>query len=119
MTVEELTALKTELKELIISTLNIKNVRADEVQDTVPLFSPENILDLDSIDAIELVMAIQEKYQVRIADQNVARNVLESINSIADFIIREPTTIRAGAVKGCRVKPLARTIPSPTVWTSG
>jgi acyl carrier protein len=89
MIAEELTALKTEIKELIIKTLNINNVSADQVQDSVPLFSPENILDLDSIDAIELVMAIQEKYQVRIADQNVARNVLESIDSIADFIIRE------------------------------
>jgi acyl carrier protein len=89
ITVEELTTLKTEIKELIINTLNVSNVRAEEVQDSVPLFSPENILDLDSIDAIELVMAIQEKYQVRIADQNVARNVLESIDSIADFIITE------------------------------
>jgi acyl carrier protein len=89
MTVDELISLKTEIKELIIETLNIKNIRAEEVQDDVPLFSPQNALELDSIDAIELVMAIQEKYQVRIADQNVARNVLESINSIADFITRE------------------------------
>ena len=88
-TVEHITTLKTEIKELIISTLNINNVKPEQVQDSVALFSPENILDLDSIDAIELVMAIQEKYQVRIADQNVARNVLESIDSIADFIIRE------------------------------
>ena len=89
MTTLELTALKTEIKELIIKTLNINNVKAEQVQDSVPLFSPENVLDLDSIDAIELVMAIQEKYQVRIADQNVARNVLESIDSIAHFITRE------------------------------
>lgn len=89
MNVAELTSLKTEIKELIIDTLNIKNVKPEQVQDSVPLFSPENALDLDSIDAIELVMAIQEKYQVRIADQNVARNVLESIDSIAEFITRE------------------------------
>jgi len=85
----EATTLKTEIKQLIIQTLNIKNVTPEQVQDSVPLFSKENALDLDSIDAIELVMAIQEKYQVRIADQNVARNVLESIDSIAEFIIRE------------------------------
>ncbi len=89
MTVEELTMLKKEIKELIINTLNINNVRSDEVQDAMPLFSSENILRLDSIDAIELVMAVQDKYQIRIADQNVARNVLESIDSIAEFIIRE------------------------------
>jgi acyl carrier protein len=86
---QEVLTLKTDIKELIIHTLNIKNVSPDQVQDSVPLFSKENILDLDSIDAIELVMAIQEKYQVRIADQNVARNVLESIDSIAEFIVRE------------------------------
>jgi len=89
MTAEETLMLKTEIKELIIQTLNIKNIRADEVQDSVPLFSPENILNLDSIDGIELVMAIQDKYQVRIADQNVARNVLESVDSIAEFLVRE------------------------------
>jgi len=89
MTAEETLMLKTEIKELIIQTLNIKNIRADEVQDSVPLFSPENILNLDSIDGIELVMAIQDKYQVRIADQNVARNVLESVDSISDFLVRE------------------------------
>jgi len=81
--------LKTEIKELIIQTLNIKNIKAEQVPDAVPLFSPENILALDSIDGIELVMAIQEKYQIRIADQNVARNVLESVDSIAAFVIRE------------------------------
>ena len=89
MTVAEVTTLKTEIKELIIQTLNIKNVQAEQVPDSIPLFSKENILNLDSIDGIELVMAIQEKYQVRIGDQNVARNVLESIDSIAEFVIRE------------------------------
>jgi len=89
MTAEETTLLKTETKELIIQTLNIKNIHSDQVPDSVPLFSSENILNLDSIDGIELVMAIQEKFQVRIADQNVARNVLESIDSIAEFLIRE------------------------------
>jgi acyl carrier protein len=89
MTAEETKLLKTEIKELIIQTLNIKNILAEQVPDSVPLFSPENILNLDSIDGIELVMAIQEKYQVRIADQNVARNVIESIDSIAGFVIRE------------------------------
>jgi acyl carrier protein len=89
MTAEEVTLLKTEIKELIIQTLNIKNIQAEQVPDSVPLFSPENILNLDSIDGIELVMAIQEKYLVRIADQNVARNVLESIDSISEFVVRE------------------------------
>jgi acyl carrier protein len=89
MTAEETKLLKTGIKELIIQTLNIKNIQAEQVPDSVPLFSAENILALDSIDGIEIVMAIQDKYQVRIADQNVARNVLESVDSIAEFLVRE------------------------------
>jgi acyl carrier protein len=89
MTMQEVTTLKNEIKEVIIETLNINGVRPEQVPDDVPLFSKENILNLDSIDGIEIVMAIQEKYQVRIADQNVARNVLESVDTIADFVIRE------------------------------
>jgi acyl carrier protein len=44
---------------------------------------------LDSIDGIELIMAIQKKYDVRIGDQNLARSVLESVNSIAEFVEKE------------------------------
>lgn len=89
MTAEETALLKTEIKELIIQTLNIKNIQPEQVPDSVPLFSSENILNLDSIDGIELVMALQDKFQVRIADQNVARNVLESVDSVAEFLVRE------------------------------
>lgn len=81
--------LKSEIKQLILETLNIKNIKPEDIDDTVPIFSKDSVLGLDSIDGIELIMAIQKKYSVRIADQNLARNVLESINSIAEFVERE------------------------------
>ncbi len=81
--------LKTEIKELIIETLNIKNVKPEDIDDSTPLFAKENVLGLDSIDGIELIMAVQKKYNVRIADQSLARNVLESIDSVAEFVLKE------------------------------
>jgi acyl carrier protein len=81
--------IREEIKLLIIETLNIRNIKPEEVDENIPLFSKENILNLDSIDGIELIMAIQKKYDVRIGDQNLARNVLESVNSITEFVIRE------------------------------
>ncbi len=81
--------LKSEIKKLILETLNIKNIKPEDIDDTVPIFSKESVLGLDSIDGIELIMAIQKKYEVRIGDQNLARNVLESVNSIAEFVERE------------------------------
>ncbi len=81
--------LKTEIKELILDTLKIKNIKPEDIDDSVPLFSNDNILGLDSIDGIELIMAIQKKFNVRIGDQNLSRSVLESIDTIADFVIKE------------------------------
>lgn len=78
--------LKTEIKNLIIKTLNIEDIAPGDIEDDLPLFGGENTLGLDSIDAIELVMSVQKKYDVRIDDQNLAREVLKSVNTIAEFI---------------------------------
>lgn len=83
--------LKKEIKLLIIETLNIDDVEPDEVADEDPLFAEGNALGLDSIDALEIVMALQEKYGVRIDDKNQSRFILRSIATIADFIERNRT----------------------------
>jgi len=81
--------LKTEIKELIIETLNIKNVKPEDINNEAPLFARDNVLGLDSIDGIELIMAVQKRYNVRIGDQNLARSVLESIDTVAEFVMKE------------------------------
>jgi acyl carrier protein len=78
--------LKLEIKRLIMSTLSIEGISPDEVDDEKPLFGGNNALTLDSVDAIEIIMAIQRTYGIRIADQNLARQVISSISSIALFI---------------------------------
>jgi acyl carrier protein len=78
--------LKFEIKALIIETLNIQDVDPKDVIDNIPLFGGDNVIVLDSIDALEIIMVIQRKYKVRIDDQNLARSILLSIDSIADFI---------------------------------
>jgi acyl carrier protein len=80
--------LKLEIKTLIIESLNIPDVNPEDIQDDTSLFEDEN-LGLDSIDGLEIVMALQEKYGVRIDDQNQARFILKSINTIAEFIAKE------------------------------
>ena len=93
MTDAEVAELKKEIKEVILLALNIKDIKPGDIQDNAPLFSRDNILSIDSIDAIELIIAIQKHFKVRIADQNLARHVLESIDTIADFIIKEKQRI--------------------------
>ncbi len=85
----DLNQLKKEVKEVIIKTLNISKLKPDDVDDSAPLFAPDNPFGLDSVDAIDIVMTVQKHFDVRIDDQNTARDVLESINSLAGFIYRK------------------------------
>jgi len=89
MTEVEIAKLKTEIKEVILKSLNITDIKPGDIENNAPLFAKDNILGLDSIDAIELIMTIQKHFNVRIADQNLARHVLESIDTIAGFLTME------------------------------
>jgi acyl carrier protein len=79
--------LKLQLKQMIVETLNLNDVNPADILDDKPLFSGENNITLDSIDGIELIMAIQRKFGVRLDDQNVARNILNTVDSMAEFIV--------------------------------
>jgi acyl carrier protein len=78
--------LKKELKELIISELSLEDVSVDDIIDDQPIFSEG--LGLDSIDALELGVAIQKKYGVKLkgkSDEEI-KSYFSSIDSLADFI---------------------------------
>lgn len=77
---------KKELKELIISELALEDVSVDDIRDDQPIFSEG--LGLDSIDALELGVAIQKRYGVKLkgkSDEEI-KSYFSSIDSLADFI---------------------------------
>jgi acyl carrier protein len=82
-------ALKSEIKKLIVETLKINDTSPEAILDQPSLFTGENTVTLDSIDAIELIMAVQRQYSVRLDDQNLARNIIQSVDSIAEFVTNE------------------------------
>lgn len=77
--------LKSELKHLVIETLRLEDVEPDTIQDEEPLFVEG--LGLDSIDALELVVAIEKNYGVLIEDEEVGFEAFASIEALADFIM--------------------------------
>ena len=77
--------LKSELKQLIIKTLRLEDINLDEIQDDAPLF--REWLWLDSIDALELVVALEKTYQVVIEDEEVGKKAFASIEALADFVL--------------------------------
>ena len=76
--------LKIEVKQLIISSLNLTDVTVDTIVDDAPLF--QEGLGLDSIDALELAVAIERKFHVTIPDEAVGKRAFESVNSLTAFI---------------------------------
>jgi acyl carrier protein len=77
--------LEREIKELIISCLSLEDVKPDDIQAEAPLFVEG--LGLDSIDALELGVALQKRYGVSMsADPQVMRGHFASVRSLASFV---------------------------------
>jgi acyl carrier protein len=83
--------LKTEIKQLIIDSLKIPDVKAEQILSGASLFEEGNALQLDSVDALEIVMALQRKYGVHFDDQNISRFIIRSVDTIAEFIHKKIT----------------------------
>jgi acyl carrier protein len=77
-------ALVLELKKLIIETLKLEEVTPEDIEDEGQLFGDG--LGLDSIDALELVVALEKNYGVVIADSEVGERVFRSVNTLAQFV---------------------------------
>ena len=73
--------LKPQLKRLIVENLMLQ-IGADQIANDQPLFGPGS-LGLDSVDALQLVVALDKNYGLKIPDPAAARTTLQSVNSIA------------------------------------
>lgn len=77
--------LVTRLKVLIVTTLKLETVRPEEIPDDEPLIGSAQ-LGLDSIDALELVLALEKEFGVKIGSSEESRKALASVRSLAAYI---------------------------------
>ena len=87
MPLREREGLVANLKELIIRTLRLEDVGPEDIVASEPLFGEG--LGLDSIDALELVVAIEREFQVEIPDAEVGRRAFASIDALAEFVLEK------------------------------
>jgi acyl carrier protein len=76
--------LKAEVKRLIVENLMLQT-SADQIADDQPLFGPGS-LGLDSVDALQLVVALDKNYGLKVPDPEAAKKLLQSVNTIADAV---------------------------------
>jgi acyl carrier protein len=76
--------LKHQIKCLLVENLMLQ-ITPEQIGDEQPLFGPDS-LGLDSVDALQLVVALEKSHGLKLADAAVARQVLQSVNTIAAAI---------------------------------
>ncbi|MBE6335753.1 MAG: acyl carrier protein [Lentimicrobiaceae bacterium] len=78
-----------ELKEEIIKTLNLEEVRPEDIDENAPLFGEG--LGLDSIDALELIVLMEKNYGIKLQDPNQGKEIFKSIVTMAEYVQKNRT----------------------------
>ena len=76
--------LKRRIKGMMVENLMLQ-ITADDIADDKPLFGPEG-LGLDSVDALQLVVALDKNFGLKIPDPNAAKTILQTVNTIAEAV---------------------------------
>ena len=80
------TAIKHDIRKLMVENLMLQ-IGPEEIGDDQPLFGPGSV-GLDSVDALQLVVALDKTYGLKIADPEAARQILQSVNTIVNAVAK-------------------------------
>ncbi|GHT72165.1 acyl carrier protein [Bacteroidia bacterium] len=75
-----------QLKVQIVEALSLEDIQPEDIDTTAPLFVEG--LGLDSIDALELILLLEKHYGIRVENPKERRDVLQSVETMADYILR-------------------------------
>lgn len=76
--------LKETLKEQIIEQLNLEDLTPSDIKNDAPLFGDG--LGLDSIDALEFIVLLEQNYDIKISDPSEGKEIFQSVDSLAAYI---------------------------------
>lgn len=76
--------LELELKQEIIKVLNLEDMTPDDIETDAPLFGEG--LGLDSIDVLEIIVLLEKKYGIKLANPAEGKGIFKSIATIADYV---------------------------------
>lgn len=84
---------KQQIKELMVEHLMLQ-MSVEEIGDTQPLFGPDSV-GLDSVDALQLVVALEKTFGLKIPDPAAAQEILKSVETMAEAVIRHQEKVRS------------------------
>ena len=80
----QLNPIQCRVKRLIVESLNLDGMTAEMIDADAPLFGEG--LGLDSVDALELVVALEREFGIKIKSQELGQDVFSSVTSLSSFI---------------------------------
>jgi acyl carrier protein len=80
------TELKSRIKRALLEELDLRGRSEADIEDAAPLFGQG--LGLDSLDALQLAMAIEERFGVTVPEGEASRAIFASVNAIAEYIMQ-------------------------------
>lgn len=88
--------LSQRLKEIIVESLNLEGLSPERIDDEEPLFGDG--LGLDSVDALELVVALEREFGIKIRSNEIDPQVFANVSSLARFVAgRTPALVEGAA----------------------
>lgn len=79
--------LSEDVKKLIIDAVNLQHLKPETFASSASLF--QEGIGLDSVDILEIVVAIESKYDVKVPDAESGKQTFQSVDSIVDFIVSQ------------------------------
>lgn len=76
--------LMSDLKTQIVAQLNLQDVKPEDIGDDQPLFVEG--LGLDSIDALELIVLLQQEYKIKLSNADEGPKVFRTVRTMAEYI---------------------------------
>jgi acyl carrier protein len=83
---DNITTIKQDIRRLMIENLMLQ-ISPEEIGDDQPLFGPGSV-GLDSVDALQLVVALDKTYGLKIPDPETARQILQSVSTVAAAVLK-------------------------------
>ncbi|WP_192348202.1 phosphopantetheine-binding protein [Algoriphagus sp. Y33] len=80
-------SLQEEIKKHLIEQLNLEDLAPEDIADDQPLFGDAGI-GLDSIDALEIIVILDNHFGVVLENPELGREVFKSVNTLADYIVK-------------------------------
>ncbi|MCC6811797.1 MAG: acyl carrier protein [Deltaproteobacteria bacterium] len=85
--------LKLRIKQMLIDALKLDGVTPESIDDSAPLFGGGGGLGLDSLDALQLAVSVEETFGVQVADEKAGKTAFASVNALASYIAAQKPAV--------------------------